>query len=74
MTPDPPTTFYHRKRQVPGIPLHGAILKGLELIRQSARGQHLTLIDLVIDAGDVAHLVQFHAQQIVFQQGGRGNQ
>ncbi len=58
---------------VPGVGVERTVLEGLELVGDCVRRQHLSPGTLVVDAGDVARVVQFHSQEVVFQNGIRVN-
>ena len=55
---------------IPGVPVDGAILKGLELVGERARRQDLALRALVVEARDVARGVDLDADEGVLQQAG----
>ena len=54
---------------VPGVGVEGPVLESLELVGDTVGREHLPPGPFVVETGDVAGRVQFHAQEVVFQAG-----
>ena len=52
---------------LPGVWCSGAVLEGLELVRESIDGENLAIIFFIVNADDVPILIQFNAQQFIFK-------
>src|SRR5690554_2070593 len=57
---------------IPGVPPAGPVLECLELVADGVRGQYLATMAFIEDPGDIALIVEIHAQVIILQKGGGG--